>query len=90
MKVVFLPSSRPDFAWFRHYYETVFPGGADGARRHYLKALAILRDNPEIGHPAEEVGNRTFVVSRTPFSFEYRIANGRIEILRVRDGRAAR
>jgi plasmid stabilization system protein ParE len=90
MKIVFLSSARPDLVWFRHYYEKVFPEGAASARGHYLKALAILRDNPEIGHPAETDGTRALVVSRTPFSFEYRIANGRIEILRVRDGRAAR
>jgi plasmid stabilization system protein ParE len=69
------------------YYERVFPEGAQGAQSQYRRTLEILRSNPEIGRPTEE-GKRTFVVLRTSFSFEYRIANGRIEILRVRDGRA--
>lgn len=87
MKIAFLPRAQIDLVWFRRYYERVFPEGAEGARSQYRHALAVLRNNPEIGHPTDE-GNRTFVVLRTPFSFEYRIANGRIEILRVRDGRA--
>jgi plasmid stabilization system protein ParE len=87
MKIAFLPKAQCDLLWFRRYYERVFPEGAQGAQSQYRRTLAILRSNPEIGHPTNE-GKRMLVVLRTPFSFEYRIANGRIEILRVRDGRA--
>jgi plasmid stabilization system protein ParE len=87
MKIAFLPKAQRDLVWFRRYYERVFPEGAKGAQSQYKRTLAILRSNPDIGHPSEE-GKRTLVVLRTPFSFEYRIANDRIEILRVRDGRA--
>ncbi|MGN6584176.1 MAG: type II toxin-antitoxin system RelE/ParE family toxin [Rhizobiaceae bacterium] len=89
MKIVFLPRAQRDLVWFRRYYERVFPEGAQGAQNQYRRALAILRNNPEIGHPTDE-GKRVFVVLHTPFSFEYRIANSRIEVLRVRDGRADR
>ncbi len=36
----------------------------------------------------EEADFRAFPVLRTPFSFVNRVANDRIEIVRVRDGRA--
>jgi plasmid stabilization system protein ParE len=88
MKIVFLPSALRDLEWFRHYYEKVFPEGAQGARDHYKRTMAALRDNAEIGRPLEDKALRAYPVLRTPFSFIYRIANGRIEILRVRDGRA--
>ena len=68
--------------------DTVFPEGARGAERAYKHALASLKDNPEIGHRTEDEGYRALPVVRTPFSFVYRIANGRIEVVRVRDGRA--
>jgi plasmid stabilization system protein ParE len=89
MKIAFLPEAQRDLVWFRRYYERVFPEGAQRAQSQYRRTLEILRNNPEIGHPTDE-GRRIFVVLRTPFSFEYRIANGRIEILRVRDRRADR
>lgn len=90
MKIVFLASTRGDLDWLRHYYERIFPEGSTLARRHYRTALANLRNNPHIGHPAEECGNRELVIARTPFVVEYRIVDDRIEILRVRDGRANR
>jgi plasmid stabilization system protein ParE len=87
MKIVFLPQAQHDLVWFRRYYEKVFPEGVDGARNHYKRTVTALKENPEIGYPTEK-GSRVLVVLRTPFSFEYRIAGGRIEVLRVRDGRA--
>ena len=87
MKIVFLPSAQRDLVWFRKYYERVFPEGAAGARLHYRRSLAILKDNPRIGHPTEDIGNRALPVLRTPFSIVYRLAPGQIEIIHVRDGR---
>jgi plasmid stabilization system protein ParE len=88
MKIVFLPSTRSDLQWFRQYYEKIFPEGARGAGEQYRRTIASLRDNPEIGRSVPDADYRVFPVLRTPFSFVYRIANGRIEVLRVRDGRA--
>ena len=88
MKIAFLPQAQNDLRWLRRYYEKVFPEGPAKAREHYRRTLSTLRGNPEIGRPVEGGDHRTFPVLRTPFSFLYRIANGRIEILRVRDGRA--
>jgi len=89
MRIVFLASAQRDLAWFRKYYENVFPEGAAGARREYLRILSVLKDNPRIGRPAESDGNRELVVPRTPFLLLYRLANGRIEVIHLRDGRAA-
>jgi len=90
MKVVFLASTRGDLDWFRLYYGDVFTDGAAAARVQFQRALANLRDNPHIGHPSDEPGNREFPITRTPFLIAYRVANGRIEILRIRDGRSGR
>jgi plasmid stabilization system protein ParE len=88
MKVAFLPSAYPDLRWFRSYYERTFPEGAENAKRQYNRTLANPKDNPEIGHPMDEPGIRALHVARTPFSFVYRIARGRIEVIHVRDGRS--
>lgn len=88
MKIVFLASTRRDLEWFRQYYETTFREGAAGAREHFKKALANLRSNPHIGHISDEPGNRELAIPRTPFLLTYSIVKGRIEILRIRDGRA--
>jgi plasmid stabilization system protein ParE len=87
MRIVFLPSAQHDLEWFRTYYQRVFPEGAAGARAQYKRALASLKENPRIGHPTEDAGNRALPVPRTPFSFICRIAHGRIEVIHVRDGR---
>ena len=88
MKVAFLDSAHEDLAWFRKYYERAFSEGAAGARLQYRRALANLKDNPRIGHVTEEPEIRALPISRTPFSFIYRIARDRIEVIHVRDGRA--
>ena len=88
MRVAFLASAQHDLKWFRRYYERTFPEGAGGARVHYRRALANLKDNPKIGRPTETPEIRALPVPRTPFSLIYRIARDRIEIIHVLDGRA--
>ena len=50
----------------------------------------LLSANPVIGHASEFAGVRELAIARTPFSFIYRIAEDRIEFLRVWDARADR
>jgi plasmid stabilization system protein ParE len=88
VKIVFLPPAQRDLTWFRRYYEQVFVEGAVGARLHYRRMLANLRENPRLGRQAEDSDNRVLPIPRTPFSVIYRIARDRIEIIHVRDGRA--
>jgi plasmid stabilization system protein ParE len=88
MKLVFLQSAAKDIAWFRHYYRSVFPEGAENARAS-LKALqTLVQANPFVGHPSEgHPGVREFPVKRTPFIMIYRVTDTQIEILRLWDNR---
>jgi plasmid stabilization system protein ParE len=53
------------------------------------RSLTALADNPRIGHPySDSQGLREYPIRRTPFSLLYRIAEDRIEILRLWDKRA--
>ena len=89
MKIVFLASSHSDLRWFKRYYVSVFPQGRNKADKRYLAVLSVLRQNPLVGHPSEKVnGAREFHISRTPFSFLYRVTKEHIEIMRVIDGRS--
>lgn len=91
MKLVFLPSTRSDLLWMRVYYSRIFPEGARRAADQYRRVSSILRDNPLVGRPVEELeGVREFSIPRTPFSFIYRVVDDRIEVLRVWDQRGDR
>ena len=91
MKLVFLPSSRSDLQWMRRYYAEVFPDGAKRAAGQYARASGVLRFNPLAGRPVEDMGGiRELTIPRTPFSFIYRVAEDRIEVLRIWDQRGDR
>lgn len=88
MRIAFLRSSGAGVKWFNRYYRVRFPEGASRAAARMQRALAILRDNPEIGHLTPEPPLRQLTIPNTPFHLIYRVAADRIEILRVIDGRA--
>jgi toxin ParE1/3/4 len=90
MKIVYLPSARDDLVWMRTYYTRVFPEGSARAGAHFRSAQHMLAANPEIGRTTDVATVRELQVARTPFSIIYRINRGRIEVLRVWDGRAER
>ena len=87
MKVVYLAGTKPDLEWMRRYYANIFPAGAKKAREHFRACEKSLAQNPMIGHPSEIAGVRELVVPRTSFVFVYRVLAGRVEVLRVLDGR---
>ncbi len=89
MKIIFLASSHSDLRWFKRYYVTVFPMGRTKADKRYLATLNVLSQNPLVGHPSATIsGAREFHVSRTPFSFLYRVTKENVEIMRVVDNRS--
>jgi plasmid stabilization system protein ParE len=89
MKVIFLASSHDDLRWFKKYYVSVFAMGRTKADERYLTMLKVLPRNPLAGHPSETVsGAREFHISRTPFSFLYRVTEENVEIMRVVDNRS--
>ena len=42
MKIVFLESCAPDLAWFRFYYQSVFPEGSRRAGQQFKALQATL------------------------------------------------
>ncbi len=90
MKIVYLPSTREDLLWLRRYHEQVFPEGLQRAQKQFHSIELLLAGNPQIGHPTHRVDVRELSIPRTPFSYIYRIAQDRIEILRIWDERRER
>ena len=75
----------------RTYYAHIFPDGAKRAADQYGMTCGVIRDNPLVGRPVEEMkGVREFSIPRTSFSFIYRVVDERIEVLRVWDQRGDR
>jgi len=89
MKLVFLPSSRSDLRWFKQYYISIFPEGKAKADKQFLALQKALKLNPYIGHSSDIAKDiKEFPVIKTPFSFIYRVKEGRIEVLRIIDTRS--
>lgn len=88
MKIIYLESTRPDLAWYRLYYESVFPAGAKKAAIQYLKAIEALVDNPRLGRVISGEQARRYSVQRTPFVIFYRLTGDHIEVVRIWDQRA--
>lgn len=88
MKLIYLDSTKPDLAWFRAYYGSVFPEGAAPAATRYVKTIDILQSNPYIGRPIGQDGLRKLSIPKTPFSVFYRVTEDHIEVVRVWDQRA--
>jgi plasmid stabilization system protein ParE len=88
MKLIYLDSTKPDLAWFRVYYGSVFPEGAAQAAARYIKAIDNLTGNPYIGRPIGQDGLRKLTIQKTPFSVFYRVMEDCIEIVRIWDQRA--
>ena len=86
MKLIYLPSTEHDFAWFHHYYTSVFPEGAIKALQQFDIAAEMLSANPYIGKETHG-DTRELVISQTPFSYLYRITEQHIEIIRIWDNR---
>lgn len=88
MKVAYLKAAQSDMSWFRHYYRSVFPEGRNAVHEHFRRALATLLANPRIGKALVVAGAREYSITRTPFSFIYRINGDTLEIMRAWDQRS--
>lgn len=66
------------------YVEEFDPGAAGRmVARIVLTANKMLAQYPEIGRPGRVSGTRELIIAKTPYIVPYRIADGRVEILRV-------
>ncbi len=87
MKIVYLPSTKDDLIWMRHYYEKVFPEGRKHAQKQFHSIEALLQVSPLIGHASYSGDALEFSIPKTPFSYIYRVKNDEIQVLRVWDER---
>ena len=86
MKIVFLESCAPDLAWFRFYYQSVFPEGSRRAGQQFKALQATLAANPYAGHPSDTgQAVQEITIPRTPFTLIYRVTPLQIEVLRLWD-----
>jgi plasmid stabilization system protein ParE len=90
MEIVYLSETQADYLWMYNYYTLIFPEGKRRAEAHFDAAERLLSENPHIGRQISDDGVRELAISRTPFSFIYRIKLEQIEVLRIWDGRADR
>ena len=89
MELKFLDSTTADLKSMPHYYRHVFPEDATNAKQQYFRTTRAMLENPLIGHASESIkGAREFHISRTPFSFLYRVTKDHIEIMRLIDNRS--
>jgi plasmid stabilization system protein ParE len=91
MQIIYLESSLDDIEWVRFYYRNIFPSGKKEVIRQIKTAEQLLSNYPDIGQSYDDNKNiKELVISRTPFTFIYRIKSEKIEILRLWDQRGNR
>jgi plasmid stabilization system protein ParE len=88
MKIIFLPTTAPDFEWIADYYLSIFPEGGPKAYQRLDRSLSNLSDNPYLGKAITRTGYRQYSVPRTPFSLIYRVSGETIEIFHIWDQRS--
>lgn len=88
MRLIYLASAKPDLAWYRLYYRSIFPEGAKRASAQYLRAIVNLENNPNIGRPVGESDLRKYSIPRLPFAIVYRVTEEYIEVVRIWDQRS--
>jgi plasmid stabilization system protein ParE len=90
LKIRFSEKARTDLGWFRRYYSQTFPEGEKAASVRFTKALQLIRQHWQIGHPLPEYGLRELSITGTPFSIIYGVFNNEMIIVRIFDQRAQR
>lgn len=87
LAIVWSPEAIDDLQQIRAY---IAEEDAAAARlvvqRVVARVTRQLPENPDSGRPGRVPGTRELVVRQTPFIVPYRVAAGRIEILRVYHG----
>jgi toxin ParE1/3/4 len=90
MRITYSALARSDLRWYDRYYKQVFPEGALNAHAHYMRAVLLLLEHPQVGQEIDAAGTRVWPISRTPFSLIYLVKSEKIQVLRVWDNRRDR
>jgi len=83
MKVLWSPEARQDLREIYLYLAAENPIAARALQQRIKQAVALLRENPQIGRPGRLPGTRELVVSGTSYIVPYQISERRLELLRV-------
>ena len=86
MKVTWGRRARLDLRELAEYIAEDSVQAAEVVAQRILDAAATLARMPRSGRPGRVSGTREKVVGRTPYILVYRIASGRIRVLRVFHG----
>jgi toxin ParE1/3/4 len=87
MPIVWLPAAVGDLIHIRTYIADRDPQSASEIGERIDCTVSYLAVMPNIGRAGRIFGTRELVISGMPFLVVYRLANNRIEILRVLHGR---
>jgi toxin ParE1/3/4 len=83
MKVLWSPEARQDLREIYLYLAAENPAAARALQQRIKQAVALLRENPQIGRPGRVPATRELVVSGTFAIVPYQIWGKRLELLRV-------
>lgn len=83
MIVVWTARALDDLQGARTYIEDRNPGAARKTVLRIVEAVASLGDVPGRGRPGRLAGTRELVIPGLPYVVAYRVADGKVEILRV-------
>jgi plasmid stabilization system protein ParE len=85
VKIVWLSYARRDLSSISAYYESAASKRtANQVLQRIVRSASYLADNPYLGRPSSSTDEiHELQVSGLPYLLPYRVADGRIEILRV-------
>lgn len=86
MKVIWGDTAKRDLRELVAYISQESVQAAELVSRRILEAAELLGQMPRIGRPGRVKGTRERVVGRTRYLLVYKIASGRIDLLRVYHG----
>ncbi len=85
MKIRWLRKALENIEQEAEYMSRENPAAANAVVQRIYNSVALLADNPALGHPGRIPDTRELVVPDTPYIIPYRVRPGleQIEILRV-------
>lgn len=83
MQIVWSPQAKDDLFALYEYVSEENREAAKKVLTHIRSKVELLAHTPGIGRPGRVPGTRELWIDKTPFLVPYRVAHGKLEILRV-------
>ena len=87
MNVIWSPRAIRHLAAIGKFIEKDSDENAARVAERILRAIALLRTQPQMGRPGRLTGTRELVVPGAPYIVPYRVRHERLELLAVFDSR---